>query len=271
MVRVAANPWVGPVVALSPSSIEDWQRCRRLYRSKHLLHLPSLDHRQDLSAGVGMEVHRLLELIHAEDCCGDPIATAALVDREKAGPGRRSPAGTARAAPRPAAGCAGFDAALLRGYLARHAARCPGPGSTWSSHEASLVRYHRRPPRWVLTARIDAVWARDGLLDARDYKTGRRRFERVGDDVVGRLQAWLLAPLAAERGLSLRLSYEHLSLESPGDPDPYEPEDEDLEAIEAEVCAVAAEISSEMNFGGCGNAGTCRRCVYGSICPERTR
>lgn len=279
MVEVAANPWVGPVLALSPSSIEDWQRCRRLYRTRHLLNVPSSEPNR-LATGVGLEVHRLLELVHAEGCCGDLAAMSALVHREMDSPGCRA-AGRADREEEPVSGLAPggrpggridagrIDAGRIEGYLARHATRCPGAGSSWSGHELTLARYHRRPPRWVLTARIDAVWARGAFLEGRDYKTGRRRFDRVVDDLVGRLQVWLLAPLAAERGLRLRLSYEHLSLESPDDPDPYEPEDEDLVAIEDELCALAVEINAEIGFSGCGDAGTCRRCTYESICAER--
>jgi len=265
-VEVAANPWVGPVLALTPSSVEDWQRCRRLYRTRHLLDLANSDPLHRRSTGVGLEVHRLLEMVHTEGCCGDVAATSTLV-RRGVSQGSGEPVG--KFGPGGRAGCR-MNADLIQGYLARHASRCPGAGSTWSAHELTLAAYHRRPPRWVLTARIDAVWAKPDFLDARDYKTGRCRFDRVEDDLAGRLQAWLLAPLAAQRGVRLRLSYEHLSLESTSDPDPYEPEDEDLAAIEAEVCAVAVEIRAETEFPGCGDAGTCRRCAYGSICLERT-
>ena len=52
----------------------------------------------------------------------------------------------------------------------------------------------------MATARLDALWVHDGLLDARDYKTGQVWSDRVADDAQARLQAWVLAPLAEAHG-----------------------------------------------------------------------
>ena len=59
----------------------------------------------------------------------------------------------------------------------------------------------------------------DGLLDARDYKTGGLYYERVADVPAAKVQAWVLADAARKRGLRLRLRYEHLSPDVEEDPD----------------------------------------------------
>ncbi|HKA94016.1 MAG TPA: PD-(D/E)XK nuclease family protein, partial [Acidimicrobiia bacterium] len=111
-------------------------------------------------------------------------------------------------------------------------------------------------------------WLRDGLLDARDYKTGRYEGDRVADDPRARLQAWLLAPVAARRGLRLRLSYECLAAETLDDPQPFEPDRDELDQIEDELRAVAEAIWREEEFAGIADAAVCGSCRYRSICPD---
>src|SRR4029453_226549 len=114
--------------------------------------------------------------------------------------------------------------------------------------------FHRVPAPCVLApGRIDAVWLRDGLLDARDYKTGRFESERVADDPRARLQAWLLAPVAARAAPRLRVSYESLAAETVDDPQPFEPDREELDIIEEDLRTVAAAIRQEQDFSGVGD------------------
>ena len=134
----------------------------------------------------------------------------------------------------------------------------------------------------MATARFDAVWVHDGVLDVRDYKTGRRWYDRITEDPRAKVQAWVAARLASERGLRLRLRYEHLAAEIVEDPDPWEPEADDLVALEEElrqaVEAIQAEsgwqgvndeaIWREQDFSGVGDAAICGTCRYRSICPE---
>ena len=97
---------------------------------------------------------------------------------------------------------------------------------------------------FMATGRLDAVWQHDGLLEVRDYKTGSVVTERVADDPRARLQAWLAAPIADRLGLQLRIRYEHLAAEIVDDPEPFEPDADDLEAIDEELRVTAAAIQA---------------------------
>ena len=88
---------------------------------------------------------------------------------------------------------------------------------------------------FMATARIDAIWIHDGLLDARDYKTGSLWHTRVCDVPAAKVQAFVLAPVARQRGLQLRLRYEYLQPEIDEDPEPWDPDVDDLEAVEEEL------------------------------------
>lgn len=52
---------------------------------------------------------------------------------------------------------------------------------------------------------------------------------------------------------------------------PYEPEDEDLEALEGEISAMVAEIAAETAFDGVAFPPYCDRCSYAAICPDAAR
>ena len=84
-------------------------------------------------------------------------------------------------------------------WSARHARRCPSAGAAGAAHEVELARFHRQPaPMFMATARIDAIWIHDGMLDARDYKTGRCGTTRVCRRP-GREGAGVRARTAAQR------------------------------------------------------------------------
>lgn len=254
----AANPHVGAVLPLSVTALERWDRCRRQYLLRDLLAVSeppiAMADGSDASpadTGFGLAVHRLLEAVHVDGSCGDGDRTRAL-----------------------AAGVDPTIAPQLATLAARHADRCPGAGPAsavdWSAHEHGLARFHRRPdPMFMLTGRIDALWIHGGVLAAHDYKTGVPRVDRLGDLLAARVQAWLLAPLAARHGgLRIRVVYEHLDA-SPHDwPDPYEPEDEDLAAIGDELRALATAIRDETEFRGSGDPVDCRWCVYRPVCRD---
>ena len=254
----AANPHVGAVLPLSVTALERWDRCRRQYLLHDLLAVPeppiAMAAGSDTSppdTGFGLAVHRMLEAVHADGACGDAERTLALA-----------------AAVEPAV------APQLATLAARHAARCPGagPGSPidWSAHEHGLARFNRRPdPMFMLTGRIDALWAHGGVLAAHDYKTGVPRVDRLGDLLAARVQAWLLAPVAARHGgLRIRIVYEHPDASVHDWPDPYEPEDEDLAAIGDELRAIASAIRDETEFRGSGDPADCRWCAYRTVCRD---
>ena len=121
---------------------------------------------------------------------------------------------------------------------------------------------------FMATARIDAIWVHDGLLDARDYKTGSRWYERVADDPRARVQAFVLDQHASRKGLRLRLRYEHLAAEVDDDPEPYEPDRDEIEAIEEELRATVAAFWSIEEWRGVADAQVCKWCRFRSICTD---
>jgi hypothetical protein len=120
----------------------------------------------------------------------------------------------------------------------------------------------------MVAGTIDAIWSHDGMLDARDYKCGMAQVASLRESAEARVQAWLLAPLADELGLQLRLRHEHLSPEATEDPDPFEPDAEDLEEISAELIGLAAAVGAEREWRGVGAEPVCRACRYRSVCPD---
>jgi hypothetical protein len=230
------------IMPLSPSSYEAWTRCHRLFFAEQLLGVPASD--TTVSPDHGLLVHELLRFLHAHGSCRDDAAV------------------------RDALLAHNCDDDLYRGVIARHARRCP-EGAERDVHEVDLARFHRAPPpMFMATARIDAIWVHDGLLDARDYKTGRVTYDRVADDPRARVQAFVLARHADRRGLRLRLRYEHLALDVDDDPEPFEPEPDDLLAIDAELRDAVEGMWREDSWTGVGEAAVCSTCRYRSICPH---
>ena len=82
------------------------------------------------------------------------------------------------------------------------------------------------------------------------------------------MQAWVAAPLAADRGLRLRLRYEHLSEDVDEDPEAWEPDDEQLAAIGEELRLAVTTIHAEREWRGVRDEVVCARCDYRSICPD---
>jgi hypothetical protein len=233
---------VGAVVTLTPTTVHNWTRCRRLYLLRNVLTLPQVD--DTPWSDEGLKIHDLLRIVHEEGSCADRGLVGDVVDRY-----------------------GGTDADRVRGFLDRHAARCP-QGAVALGHEVDCVRFHREPmPKFLASARIDAAWVHDGTLDARDYKTGSP-WGDLADDVRARVQAWVLAPLARERGLTLRLRYEYLAPEAGDDPPPFDPDPETLEGIEEELRSIADAMRAERAFAGVADAAICRTCPYRSICVD---
>jgi hypothetical protein len=230
------------IVRLTPSNYADFLWCRRLYYTSALLQVPASD--VGGSPDQGLLVHDVLERVHVDGSCHD----AAHVDRVLHE--------------------ADADTDQMRGYVERHARRCPQDFEK-QAHEVDRVRFHKTPaPMFLATARIDAVWIHDGVLDARDYKTGRRPDHELVDDARARVQAWVLGRDAQRTGLRLRLRYEYLQPEADDDPDPWEPDGDDLAAIEEELRAAVAAMWDTDDWGGVADVDTCRSCRYRSICRD---
>jgi hypothetical protein len=228
------------VLSLTPSSVEAFERCARLWRSQHVLAVPPSD---GSAPGVhGQEVHDLLRQLHRDGACDGPARIEEIVQAHGA-------------------------SERVHSELLAHLRRCPS-GATTFGHEFTPSRLYNRPPHFIASARIDAAWVHDGLLDVRDYKTGAVWHSRVADDARARLQAWVLAPIAARRGLRLRVRYEHLATEVDDDPDDWEPDTDDLDAVEQELLALVVGIRAETAWRGVADAEVCRWCRYRSICPD---
>jgi hypothetical protein len=232
------------ILPLHATAVAEWHRCRREYRTDQLLGVPASD--EGPSPDFGVAVHAMLRQVHETGTCRDGEHVRDVLAGH------------------------GFDGpGPLLGYLERHARRCP-EGASWSAHEVDLARFHRRPPpMFMVTGRIDALWVHDGFADARDYKTGGPpASDRVRDDLRARVQAWLLAGRAERRGLQLRIRYEYLSAEVDDDPQPFEPDGDDLVAVEDELRVVAEQIWNETDFAGVTDPDVCSWCRYRSICPS---
>ena len=228
------------VLSLTPSSVEAFERCRRLWRSQHALSVPPSD--GSAPGAHGQAVHDLLRQLHRDGPCDEAARIEDIVQAHGAGE-------------------------RVYAELRSHARRCPS-GATSYGHEFTPSRLYNRPPHFIASARIDAAWIHDGLLDVRDYKTGAVWHSRVADDARARLQAWVLAPIAERRGLRLRLRYEHLATEVDEDPDDWEPDADDLDAVQQELMTLVETIRTETEWRGVSDAETCRWCRYRSICPD---
>lgn len=231
---------------IGPTSLDDWDRCPRLYLDRHVLRLPPSD--TGHQTGLGNLVHDLLRLLHDHGDCHDDASVSDLLNAHGLEP----------------RGSVGL-------MLERHARRCPSPAEH-AKHEREVVRRHAKPaPVWIGVGRLDAIWMHDGLLDVRDYKTGGRRAGELSEDPRARMQAWLAAPLAARNGLRIRVRYEYLAPEIDEDPEPFEPEPDDLERIEAEITHEVERIAraaASLDFPGVADPDTCRTCGYRSVCPD---
>ncbi|HEX4493039.1 MAG TPA: PD-(D/E)XK nuclease family protein [Acidimicrobiia bacterium] len=230
------------IVTITPTAYETWRRCPREFLLQHLLGVPPSDSSKPTDHGILL--HEMLRVVHEQGTCHDEDHVRDVLAGH------------------------GVDDPHFAGMVARHAARCPSE-SDRQKHEIDLARFHRAPaPMFMATARIDAVWIHDGLLDARDYKTGSRWYERVGDDARARVQAFVLAQHAQRQGLRLRLRYEHLAAEVDDDPEPYEPDDEDLDAIEEELRATVATWWSLEEWQGVRDPAVCQWCRFRSVCVD---
>jgi len=228
------------VLSISPTSLDLWTRCRRAWRNQVVLRVPRSDERDVTSHGLWL--HDLLRLIHTSGSCQDVAGVDAIL--------------------------ADHDAdARTRDEVARHTRRCP-TGAIGVAHEAEWARAHGRPPVFVATARLDAVWEHDGVLEVRDYKTGRAAEHSLGEDRRAWLQAWVAAPIAAARHLRLRVRYEYLSAEVADDPEAWEPDDEELATIEQELVSTVAAMRAERDWRGVADPDLCGWCHFRSICPD---
>jgi hypothetical protein len=230
------------IVSITPTNYDDFVQCERRFLNRHLLGIPESD--AGAPNETGLLAHDMLRAIHAGGSCRDSAFVADVLAGHAA------------------------DDDHVRQLVERHAQRCPSDDSTGGAHELTMARFHRGPqPMFMATARIDAIWIHDGLLDARDYKTGRLWHERVADVPAAKVQAFVLEEAARKRGLRLRLRYEYLSADVTEDPDAWEPDADDMVAIEEELRAVVERMRGN-DWKGVADAALCSRCSYRSICRD---
>jgi hypothetical protein len=231
------------VVTLTPTSVDTWNRCRRAWRNQYLLSLPASDSSD--APLYGSRLHDVLRFVHERGRCTDDHHVRDVLDAH------------------------GADARMLD-ELRRHASRCPADAAESLGHEVTRARFHREPwPPFMATARYDALWAHDGVLEARDYKTGKIWYTDLAEDPRARLQAWVLAPLARSLGARLRLRYEYVVLEADEDPPAWEPDDDELAAVEEGLRRTVDQIRDEEEWRGVADPAVCAYCRYASICPDR--
>jgi PD-(D/E)XK nuclease superfamily len=227
------------ILAISPTALDTWGRCPREWRNR-VLSIPESDRYE--GTAHGLYLHQLLRFVHERGSCHNAAHVAEVVAAH------------------------GADARAEE-ELRRHAARCP-EGATALGHEVEWARANKTPPVFMASARLDAVWEYDGVLEVRDYKTGRGTEHSVSEDTRARLQAWVAAPVAAERGLRLRVRYEHLATEIDDDPAAWEPDDDDLAEIGAQLRDTVAMMRAERVWRGVADETICVHCRYRSICPD---
>jgi hypothetical protein len=238
-----AKRLLADIVSVTPSTYEDFSRCNRLFYNSALLGVPASDAAP--SSAQGLLVHDMLWRIHDTGSCHDDAHVDEVLQLHGAG------------------------TSVVREMIERHARRCPSKGSERGAHEQELARFHRfEVPMFMATARIDAIWVHDGMLDARDYKTGARYTDRVSDIPAAHVQAFVLGAAAQQRDLRLRLRYEYLQPEIDDDPDPWELDDDDLGAVEEELRAAVQRMWDEEEWRGVGKSDVCASCRYRSICRD---
>jgi hypothetical protein len=230
------------IVSLTPSNYDDFTQCERRFLNRHLLGLPASD--AGPANDTGMLVHDMLRSIHDRGSCRDGGHVTDVLAGHAA------------------------DNDFVRGLVDRHARRCPSANVESEVHEHTLARFHRQPPpMFMATARIDAIWIHDGVLDARDYKTGKLWYERVADVPAAKVQAYVLDKAARRRGLRLQLRYEYLNADVPDDPEPWEPDADEMAMVEAELRDAVERMRGNEEWKGVADD-LCTRCPYRSICRD---
>jgi hypothetical protein len=227
------------VLTLSPTQLDAWNRCRRELGNR-VLSIPPSD--PEGGTAHGLYLHHILRFVHEQGSCRDRGKVDEILAMH------------------------GADERVAD-EIRRHVTKCPVDADS-VGHEVEWVRTSSKPPVFLATARLDAVWQHDGVLEVRDYKTGQRAVERTADDARARLQAWVAAPRAAALGLRVRVRYEHLSREVDEDPEPWEPDDDDLARVDEELRTIVSEMRAERDWRGVADETICRYCRYRSICPD---
>ena len=209
------------ILHVTPTSLDAWRRCPREWRDQYLFDVPASD--GDPGGVHGQQLHDMLGHIHEKGSCHDAVhvddvLAAARRRRTTTGCGARS-RNHVRRCPDPARSRRPRDHARAvpssrcrRSWRRRASTRC---GRT----TACSTRVTSRPDRCGATS-----WHTTSRPGSR--RSCSRRSRRL-------------------RGLRLRIAFEHLAAEVVDDPEPFEPDADDLLAIEEELRLEVAEIRTE--------------------------
>ena len=165
-----------------------------------------------------------------------------------------APTSEARAPARRAPRAAGARRRGAGGAAHEHDARALPPATRADVHGDRAHRRDLGPRRPARRPRLQdrAALARRGLPTFRPRRCRRS----------------CSTPAARQRGLRLRLRYEYLQPEIDEDPEPWDPDDDDLQAVEEELRAAVERMWDLDDWDGVAETDVCGRCRYRSICRD---
>lgn len=254
----ARFPTAPGLLAISPWRLREESACARRAYYAHVLGLRTAGGDANGLGSVG------------DDDMSGPASDAALIGREShaelharhASPGAHDIEGTVRP---DAVADAGVTNAVQR-MVRAHAEICPGrSGAAYLGGELDLVWFiHRK--LILVTGRVDALWrAADGVIEVREYKTGRGAADSVADDPAPGIYGLLVR--ARHPDAEVRVVYELL-----GGDAPRPLEIEVTPALERRsidvVLGLAERLRTDRVFAPSPAPQQCRRCPYVRSCPE---
>ena len=233
------------ITPLTPTSFDDFVRCERRFL------LPPICSACPASDAGAV---RTIRACSSTTCCGACTRPARATTT------------------RTCATCSRARRRQRRGARAGRAPRASGarrPARRRAAHEHELARFHRQPRRcsWQrlgstrsgsTTACSTPATTRPAALARRGCATCRPR----------RCRRSCSRRPRSSRGLRLRLRYEYLQPEIDEDPEPWEPDADDLAAVEEELRSAVERMWELDDWVGVAEADVCGRCQYRSICRD---
>jgi RecB family exonuclease len=233
------------VLTLSASRIRDFQRCRRMFFMAHILRLPGDSSTDSDAAFVGSTTHEVLYDIHK-------LGTQVQDHKSSAVPGEEV-----------------YVDPRAESLIRSHINICPSENAEYLGGELD-ARWLIVRKQVLLTGRFDALWLYpDGVIEIRDYKTGR-----CPDSLDGDLGAaiYLLLAINTPHARTKRVHTVRVVYESLANP---EGRTVTLNATKSllreaydEVTHMAKLIREEKSFPPNPSGSNCRTCAYRGTCPS---